>query len=78
MNDEDGGGTFPSGPVDVHLHGIAPQKLPGAPLHPDGMMNRMVAPWRLEGGRFNAANGRGAQLSQSADARLLASARERG
>lgn len=36
MNDEDGGGVFPSGPVDVHLHGIAPQKLPGEPLRPDG------------------------------------------
>ena len=36
MNDEGGGGVFPSGPVDVHLHGIAPQKSPGAPMRPDG------------------------------------------
>ena len=36
MNDEDGGGVFPAGPVDVHLHGIAPRKLPGAPSRPDG------------------------------------------
>ena len=78
MNDEDGGGAFPSRPVDVHLHGIAPQKSPGASLHPDGMMNRMVAPRRLEGARFIAANGRGDQLSQSAVECLLAFARDRG
>lgn len=34
MNDEDGGGVFPSGPVDVHLHGIAPCKSPGASPRP--------------------------------------------
>jgi len=78
VNDEDCGTLLPDGPVDVHLHGIAPHKSPGAPLHPDGMMNRMVAPRRLERARFNAANGRGDQLSQSADARLLASERDRG
>ena len=78
MNDEDCGTLLPDGPVDVHLHGIAPHKSPGAPLHPDGMMNRMVAPRRLERARFNAANGRGDQLSQSADARLLASEWDRG
>ena len=36
MNDEDGGTLLPSGPVDVHLHGVAPHKSPGAPLRPDG------------------------------------------
>ena len=36
MNDEDCGTLLPDGPVDVHLHGIAPHKLPGASLHPDG------------------------------------------
>ena len=78
MNDEDGGTLLPDGPVNVHLHGIAPHKSPGAPLHPDGMMTRMVAPWRLKGARFNAANGCGDQLSQSVDERLLAYARDRG
>lgn len=34
VNDEGGGGVFPAGPVDVHLHGIAPQKSPGASLRP--------------------------------------------
>lgn len=36
MNDEGSGAFLPERPVDVHLHGIAPQKLPGEPLRPDG------------------------------------------
>ena len=36
MNDEDGGAVLPASPVDVHLHGIAPRKSPGASLRPDG------------------------------------------
>ena len=34
MNDEDGERVFPSGPVDVHLHSVAPCKSPGAALRP--------------------------------------------
>ena len=36
VNDEDGGTVLPARPVDVHVHGIAPQKSPGAPMRPDG------------------------------------------
>lgn len=36
MNDEGNGVFLPERPVDVHLHGIAPRKSPGAPLRPDG------------------------------------------
>lgn len=36
MNDESGRAVLPARPVDVHLHGIAPHKSPGAPLRPDG------------------------------------------
>ena len=34
VNDEDGGTLLPARPVDVHLHGVASIKTPGAPLRP--------------------------------------------
>ena len=34
VNDEDSGTVVSARPVDVHLHGVTPNKMPGAPLRP--------------------------------------------
>ena len=78
MNDEDGGGVFPAGLIDVHLHGIAPQKSPGAPMCPDGNDEWNGSAMVVRRGSLRCRSRRGSAWVQSADDRLLATARNRG
>ena len=79
MNDEDGGRLFLARPVDVHLHGIAPRKSPGASLHPDGNDEWNGSAVAARRGSLQRSKWVwGGPCDQSADERLLASARERG
>lgn len=59
MNDEDGGTVLPARPVDVHLHGIAPQKSPGAPMRPNGIDEWNGSAAAAHRGSLRCRSGRG-------------------